>query len=105
MTRAPLISATASELMLANNSSIRVATSMRGGTLQYLHISEYGKLCAKFPEKAREVRTGALNTLQAGNVAFIESTAEGQEGHFFEICQQAQSRQRMGTAHSRLDFR
>jgi hypothetical protein len=88
-----------------NNSSIRVATSMRGGTLQYLHISEYGKLCARFPEKAREVRTGALNTLQAGNVVFIESTAEGQEGHFYELCDQAQSRQRMGAELSPLDFK
>ena len=40
-------------LTLANGSSIRVSTSMRSGTLQYLHISEYGKLCAQFPERAQ----------------------------------------------------
>ena len=34
----------ADELIFANNSSIRVSTSMRSGTLQYLHISEYGQL-------------------------------------------------------------
>ena len=78
----PLLSDSAEELVLANNSSIRVGTSLRSGTLQYLHISEYGKLCAQFADKAREVRTGALNTLQAGQVVFIESTAEGREGHF-----------------------
>lgn len=50
---------------------------MRSGTLNYLHISEYGKICAKFPDKAREIRTGALNTIQAGQIAWIESTAEG----------------------------
>ena len=77
--------------MLSNNSSIRVGTSLRSGTLQYLHISEYGKLCAQFPEKAREVRTGALNTVQAGQVVFIESTAEGQEGHFFDLCEARES--------------
>lgn len=95
----------ATELMLSNNSSIRVGTSLRSGTLQYLHISEYGKLCAKYPEKAREVRTGALNTVQAGQVVFIESTAEGSEGHFYEICETAQSKTRMGSKLTELDFK
>ena len=95
----------ADELMLSNNSSLRVGTSLRSGTLQYLHVSEYGKLCAKFPEKAKEVRTGALNTIQAGQVAFIESTAEGQEGHFHELCREAQSVRRTGARLSPLDFR
>ena len=91
--------------MLSNNSSIRVGTSLRSGTLQYLQISEYGKLCAQFADKAREVRTGALNTLQAGQVVFIESTAEGKEGHFFEMCETAQAKQRMGTRLTPLDFK
>lgn len=101
----PILHDNATELMLGNNSSIRVGTSLRSGTLQYLHISEYGKLCAKYPEKAREVRTGALNTIQAGQVAFVESTAEGQEGHFYEICEAGQSKARMGSRHTELDFK
>jgi hypothetical protein len=101
----PLLSDSAEELVLANNSSIRVGTSLRSGTLQYLHISEYGKLCAQFADKAREVRTGALNTLQAGQVVFIESTAEGKEGHFFEMCETAQAKQRMDTRLTPLDFK
>jgi hypothetical protein len=88
------VSDSASELMLSNNSSLRVATSHRSGTLNCLHISEYGKLRAKYPEKAREVRTGALNTVQAGQVVFVESTAEGQEGHFFQLWNEAQALQR-----------
>jgi hypothetical protein len=72
----------ACELLLGNNSSIRVGVSLRSGTLQVLHISEYGKICAKFPEKAREVRSGALNTVDKNALVFIESTAEGQDGHF-----------------------
>ena len=88
-----------------NNSAIRVSTSMRSGTLQYLHISEYGQLCAKFPDKAREVRTGALNTVQAGQIVFIESTAEGREGHFYDLCEEAQAKQRMGTPLTPLDFK
>ena len=62
----------AEELLFSNNSCIRVGVSMRSGTLQYLHVSEYGQACARFPEKAREIRTGALNTVQAGQVVFIE---------------------------------
>jgi hypothetical protein len=99
------LSDSADELVLSNNSSLRVGTSLRSGTLNYLHVSEYGKLCAQFPDKAREVRTGALNTVQAGQVAFIESTAEGQEGHFFELCETAQAKQRMCTALTPLDFK
>ena len=78
---------------------------MRSGTLQYLHVSEYGQLCAKFPDKAREVRTGALNTVQAGQIVFIESTAEGQEGHFLRSMRGGPSQQRMGTKLSPLDFK
>ncbi len=95
----------ATELMLTNNSSIRVGTSLRSGTLQYLHISEYGKMCAKFPEKAREVRTGALNTVQAGQLVFMESTAEGQEGDFFDTCEIAQTKGRMGVTLTPLDWK
>jgi len=101
----PIAKDSADELMFSNNSSIRVGTSMRSGTLQYLHISEYGKLCAQFPDKAREVRTGALNTVQAGQVVFLESTAEGKEGHFYELSDAAQSKLRMGTPLTPLDFK
>lgn len=101
----PIVHDNATELMLGNNSSIRVGTSLRSGTLQYLHISEYGKLCAKYPEKAREVRTGALNTVQSGQVVFVESTAEGQQGHYYEICESSQSKKRMGAKLTPLDFK
>ena len=91
--------------MFGNNSSIRVGDLDASGTLQYLHVCEYGKLCAQFPEKAREVRTGALNTIQAGQVVFIESTAEGQEGHFYELARRRRAKQRMGTPLTPLDFK
>lgn len=95
----------AKTLTFANNSSVRVGTSLRSGTHQYLHISEYGKICAKYPEKAREIRTGALNTVHAGQVVWIESTAEGQSGHFYDLCQAAQSRHRMGGPLTQLDWK
>jgi hypothetical protein len=96
---------TTNEYLFSNDSSIRVGTSMRSGTLNYLHISEYGKLCAKYPEKAAEVRTGALNTVQAGQSISIESTAEGSFGHFFDICEDARNNARMGLKPTLLDWR
>ena len=101
----PAAKDTAKELVFSNNSSIRVGTSLRSGTLQYLHISEYGKVCAKFPEKAREIRTGALNTVQAGQIIFIESTAEGQEGDFYNLCERAQTLERLDQPLTAMDFK
>lgn len=95
----------ARELVLSNGSSLRVGTSMRGSTLQYLHISEFGKICAKFPDKANEIITGSLNTLAPGQYCFIESTSEGREGHFFEMCKTAQALASQGTELSKLDFK
>jgi hypothetical protein len=80
------------ELALSNNSSLRVGVSMRSGTLNMLLISEFGKICARMPDKAREIVTGALNTIAPGQICFIESTAEGQEGRYYELCQSARSR-------------
>lgn len=75
-------------LRFGNGSSIRVATSVRSGTLQRLHVSEFGKICAKYPQKAREIVTGSFPA--AGkNPITIESTAEGQEGYFYEYAEKA----------------
>ena len=93
------------EMKFSNGSHFRVGTSLRSSTFQLLHISEFGKICAKYPEKAREIVTGALNTLASGQYVFIESTAEGREGAFFEICKKAQEMQSAKTKLSPLDFR
>lgn len=95
----------ARKLSFANGSSIRVDTSLRSGAFQYLHVSEFGKLCAQFPERAREVMTGALNTIHAGQVGFIESTAEGREGAFFEQCQIARNLKRQDAKLTKLDWK
>lgn len=76
-------------LRFEHGSSIRVATSARSGTLQRLHVSEFGKICANYPKKAREIVTGAFPAV-GKNAKTIESTAEGQEGYFFQFCQEAQ---------------
>jgi hypothetical protein len=68
-------------------------------------VSEYGKICRKYPEKATEIRTGALNAVQAGQLVFIESTAEGRSGHFFDLCQRAQARAQQGKKLTALDWK
>lgn len=78
------------ELLLSNNSGIRVDTSMRSGTLNLIHVSEYGAMCAHYPDKAREVKTGTLEAAHDEAMIFIESTAEGSTGDFFEMCDTAQ---------------
>lgn len=101
----PATEDSARRLTFANNSSLRVGTSLRSGTFQYLHVSEFGKLCAKYPDKAREVVTGAFNTVHPGQCIFVESTAEGQEGAFYEMVQSARALQQSGHELGPLDFR
>lgn len=75
-------------LRFDHGSSVRVATSARSGTLQRLHVSEFGKICAKYPQKAREIVAGSFPAV-GKNSKTIESTAEGQEGYFFQYCAEA----------------
>lgn len=84
---------TKEELVFDNGGSITVSTSFRGGTLQRLHVSEFGKICAKYPDKAREIVTGAFEAVPTHGIATLESTAEGRQGYFFEYCQQAEKDQ------------
>lgn len=77
-------------LGFTNGSTIRVSTSTRSGTVQWLHVSEYGKICAVFPDKAREIRTGAFPSAEQGTIT-IESTAEGNAGDFYDKCMDAKN--------------
>lgn len=95
----------ADSLRFSNGSSIRVGTSLRSGTLQALHVSEYGKLCAKYPDKAEEVKTGAFNTVHVGQRITVESTAEGQGGHFYEMTENARKKQEQGIQLTEMDFK
>lgn len=60
-----------------------------------LHISEYGKICNKYPDKAREIQTGALNTVAPESEVFIESTAEGNSGYFYDMSMRAMANEEM----------
>ena len=74
------------------NSSIRVATSMRSGTIHRLHVSEMGKIAAHHPQKANEIVTGSFPAVPESGVAVVESTAEGQQGEFYDLAQRAEKR-------------
>jgi hypothetical protein len=90
--RMPLKSATTKQLVWAHNgSSIKVATSVRGGTFHRLHVSEFGKICAKTPDKAKEVVTGSIPAVPKSGVLVIESTAEGQDGPFYTMTERARA--------------
>lgn len=78
----------AGRLSLSNSSSIRVVTSGRSSTLQRLHVSEFGKICSHNPQRAREIVTGAFPAV-GKNALTIESTAEGQDGYFYQYCTDA----------------
>lgn len=79
----------ARQLAFANNSLIKVDTTMRSETLSGLLISEFGRTCAHYPSKAEEIMTGSLNTLSTNAECVIESTAEGIDGYFYQLCQNA----------------
>ncbi len=92
------------ELVFNNGGSLYVSTSFRGGTLRYLHVSEFGKICAKYPDKAREIVTGAFEAVSTDCFTTIESTAEGRAGYFFDYCQTAEKAQLQGKTLSNLDY-
>jgi len=71
-----------------STSSITVAVSGRSGTYHYVHISEFAKMCVVFPRRAEEVERGTFPTVPFDGYIFIESTAEGMAGRFYEMFQQ-----------------
>lgn len=102
----PLARDSATELLFAhNNSSVRVATSMRSGTIHRLHISEFGKICAKYPDKAKEVITGSIPAVPLNGITIIESTAEGAEGEFHDMAQRAMGVADQGRPLTERDYR
>jgi hypothetical protein len=87
------------------HSTLAVGVSSRGGTVHLLHVSELGKIALKFPERANEIKTGALPSVPPDGIAIIESTAEGAFGLFWELCEPAIKRWHDKTPETRLDWR
>lgn len=76
----------------SNGSSFSVGTGYRGGTLQSLHVSEFGKICKKRPDVAKEIITGSCEAVAKNGSIVFESTAEGREGYFYDYCTAAAKR-------------
>lgn len=93
------------EIEFTNGSGIEVGVSLRSGTKNFVHVSEYGKICAKQPEKAKEIKSGTLNTIAPRQFVFIESTAEGRAGDFYDKTQQAQGLISTGKQLGELDYK
>lgn len=76
------------------DSVIRVATTLRGGTLNFLHVSEYGYVANNFPLRAKEIKKGAMEAVSKSNVVVIESTHEGgKTGENYRIIKSAMENQ------------
>lgn len=93
------------ELVLENGSGYRVSTSGRSGTLHKLHISEFGYTCRFNPSKAEEIVTGTLNAVAQGQIVWIESTAYGRIGTFYEYCTEALLTARMMRRLTSMEWR
>lgn len=89
---AGIIQRSAHEISFSNGSFLRVDTTLRGGTCQVVLVSEFGKTCARSPQKAEEIVAGTLNTLSQSGIAIIESTGEGTDGYFADMVNSAAQR-------------
>lgn len=93
------------EIHFSNGSRIEVGVSHRGGTLQFLHVSEYGKTAVEKPDAAMEIKTGAFQTIAAGQRIVVESTCHGTAGLFKDMVTNAQQHEESGLPMSQLDWR
>jgi len=93
---------TTRQLMFNNGSVVRVTTSARSATVNRLHISELGAIAATEPKKAKEIITGSIPAVPKDGRVDVESTAKGETGAFFEMCQKAMKQE---APESKLDFK
>ena len=87
-----------------NGSVITADTMVRSTTLNYLHVSELGKMAAWYPMKAEEVKTGAFPAAERGEI-FVESTMEGNSGLMADLCETARNLQFAGAELTEKDFK
>ena len=87
-----------------NGSFIDVGVSMRSDTKQIVHISELGKISTRNPEKSIEIKSGTLNAVSSDGVVFIESTAEGVGGLFYDMVMEAKKNEHPNKMEYKLFF-
>lgn len=80
--REPLTRENEKQVECANGGIINAGKNARGGTNQWLHISEWGPIAHEDPKRSQEIKTGALPSAEKGSV-FVESTFKGGKGGDF----------------------
>lgn len=87
---------------LGNMGSIAVRLRGRSGTYSRIHVSEFGKICKESKSKANEIIAGTIPAVPVNGEVSIESTAEGEFGHFHDMFWEAWNR---GEPRSAMEFK
>ena len=101
----PLVVDNQEELKWQNGSKIVAGTSYRGDTPQLLHISEYGPISAKSPLIAKEIKTGTIESVPINGKIWVESTAKGTSGEFYDLVKAGEQLQATRQRLTQRDFR
>jgi hypothetical protein len=101
----PFTSRTKTEIVFANGSTVSVAVSTRSGTYQFLHVSELGIISKTDPDKADEIQSGSLPSVDQNGIIVVESTVEGAAGIFSDMVRRAQSHQQLGIRLNKMQYR
>ncbi len=89
----------------SNSCVISSGTSKRGGTIQFLHISELGYTAIHNPQKAREIISGSQNAVAKDGLIIRESTHEGgRYGLNYELLKKSMANQHNKSL-SPIDFK
>lgn len=100
-----LVTDNITELVWSNGSTMLLATSVRGGTVHFLHISELGKIVQASPLKVEEIQQGSIPAVPPTGILVIESTVEGPHGLFADFCRTAQTNADAKIELTPLDFK
>lgn len=79
------------ELSFSTGSTMEVASDIRSGTYQRLHLSESSKIDRKYPLKAEEILTGCIPAVPKEGLISNESTGRGDSGSFYDAVEEARS--------------
>lgn len=72
-----------------NGSAFYAGTGYRGDGLQYLHVSEFGKIAASSEEVAAEIIEGALQAAKEALVIFESTHENGRQGRNYKMLKDA----------------
>ena len=100
-----LLNANTEELKFSNGSNVSVGTGYRGDTPQILLVSEYGKISVDRPDVAKEIRNGAFPAVGKNGKIFVEATAHGTSGEFYDLVERAKAAEKTGLPLTQLDFK